>query len=57
MTTEELKELTKSKLKRECADFIPMLNSLIRDIKNNDLHNESWFLDFLDELNKISVSW
>lgn len=57
MTIEELKDLNKNKLMRECKDFIPMLHSLIKDIESNNLQNEVWFLDFLDELNKISVSW
>ena len=58
MTIEELKELKKNKLKRECENnIIPMLLSIIEDIKENNLENETWFLDFLDELNKISVSW
>lgn len=57
MTLEELKELNKKKLRKECEDFIPMLLSVIEDIKENNLENETWFLNFLDELNKISVSW
>lgn len=57
MTLEELKEFNEKKLRRECEDFIPMLLSLIGDIKGNHLENETWFLNFLDELNKISVSW
>lgn len=58
MTIEELKELKKNKLRRECENnIIPMLLSLIEDIKENNLENETWFLNFLDELNKISVSW
>lgn len=58
MTIEELKELKKNKLRRECENnIIPMLLSIIEDIKENNLENETWFLNFLDELNKISVSW
>ena len=58
MTIEELKELKKKKLRRECENnIIPMLQSVIDDIKENNLENETWFLNFLDELNKISVSW
>lgn len=57
MTSEELKELNKDKLMKECKDFIPILHSLIKEIEYNNLQNEEWFLDFLDELNKISVSW
>lgn len=58
MTLEELKELKKKKLRRECENnIIPMLLSVIEDIKENNLENETWFLNFLDELNKISVSW
>jgi hypothetical protein len=57
MTSEELKELSKDKLMKECKDFIPILHSLIKEIEYNNLQNEEWFLDFLDELNTISVSW
>lgn len=57
MTSEELKELNKDKLMKECKDFIPILHSLIKEIEYNNLQNEEWFLDFLDELNMISVSW
>lgn len=58
MTTEELRDLKKRKLRRECEeDIIPMLNYIIKEIKENNLENEQWFINFLDELNRISVSW
>lgn len=30
---------------------------IIQEVMENNLQNEQWFLDYLDELNELSVSW
>lgn len=40
-----------------CQVSIRMLNELMRQIEENDLKNEQFVLDWLDELNELSVKW
>lgn len=46
-----MEETLKKKLKQVLSD----LNEIILEIQNNKLKNEQYILDFMDELNKISV--
>lgn len=46
-----MEEALKKKLKQVLSD----LNEIILEIQNNKLKNEQYILDFMDELNKISV--
>lgn len=57
MTTEELIEFNKKRIQLNLKYCIDSLNSLVKEVKENNLENEQWFINFLDELNKISVSW
>lgn len=57
MTTEELIEFHKKRIQLNIKYYIDSLNSLVKEVKENNLENEQWFINFLDELNKISVSW
>lgn len=44
-------------LKLETKIEIQNIEKLILMVKNNSLTNEQWFLDFLDELNDLSVKY
>lgn len=44
-------------LKLETKIEIQNIEKLILMVKNNSLTNEQWFLDFLDELNNLSVKY
>lgn len=44
-------------LKVETKIEIQNIEKLILMVKNNSLTNEQWFLDFLDELNDLSVKY
>jgi len=46
-----MEETLKKKLKQVLSD----LNEIILEIQNNKLENEQYILDFMDEVNKISV--
>lgn len=46
-----MEEALKKKLKKVLSD----LNEIILEIQNNKLENEQYILDFMDEVNKISV--
>ena len=47
----------KNRLWYMCQVSIRMLNELMRQIEENDLKNEQFVLDWLDELNELSVKW
>lgn len=47
----------KNRLWNMCQISIKMLNELTRQIEKADLQNEQFVLDWLDELNEISVKW
>lgn len=47
----------KNRLWHMCQVSISMLNELMRQIEENDLKNEQFVLDWLDELNELSVKW
>lgn len=42
--------------KKYATLIINQITTLIVDVEENHQENEQWFLDFLDELNKLSVS-
>ena len=46
-----MEEALKKKLKQVLSD----LNEIILEIQDNKLKNEQYILDFMDEVNKISV--
>ena len=46
-----MEKALKKKLKQVLSD----LNEIILEIQNNKLENEQYILDFMDEVNKISV--
>lgn len=47
----------KNRLWHMCQVSISMLNELMKQIEENDLKNEQFVLDWLDELNELSVKW
>jgi len=47
----------KNRLWHMCQVSISMLNELMRQIEENDLKNEQFVLDWLDELNELSIKW
>ena len=44
-------------LQKRAIKELENINSLVRDVKEAHKENEQYFLDFLDEMNKISVIW
>jgi hypothetical protein len=56
---EKYNELTKSESELEELAEITLLatESLINTIVEEGKQNEQWFLDYLDNLNKLSVSY
>lgn len=45
------------KIKTQFKCIIVVLNSLLKLVEENNLTNEQWFLDYMDELNKLSVKY
>lgn len=45
------------KIKTQFKCIIIVLNSLLKLVEENNLTNEQWFLDYMDELNKLSVKY
>lgn len=37
--------------------ILSKVKDFIEEVVDKKLHNEQWFLDFLDDLNKLSTSW
>lgn len=38
-------------------NLLNTIEEFIKDVENNSLTNEQWFLDFEDALNKLSVKY
>lgn len=53
----EYKNIREEEIQDTLHNYIINISSLIEEVKNNNLHNKQWFLDALDELNKLSISW
>lgn len=45
------------KIKAQFKYTLITLDSLIKIVEENKLINEQWFLDYMDELNKLSVKY
>ena len=41
----------------EAEAILDLVNVFIDNVVENNKQNEQWFIDFLDELNKLSVSY
>ena len=54
---EKYNELTKSELEELAEITLLAIESLINTIVEEGKQNEQWFLDYLDNLNKLSVSY
>lgn len=58
---EKYNELTKSESESELEELAEItllaIESLINTIVEEGKQNEQWFLDYLDNLNKLSVSY
>lgn len=55
--TDKYNELTKPNLKELSETILLAAESLINTIVEEGKQNEQWFLDYLDNLNKLSVSY
>lgn len=45
------------KIKTQFKRALITLDSIIKMVEENKLVNEQWFLDYMDELNKLSVKY
>lgn len=45
------------RLKKQFDSVVIILESLIKETENANLTNEQWFLNRLDEINKLSVKY
>lgn len=45
------------KIKTQFKCALITLDSVIKMVEENKLINEQWFLDYMDELNKLSVKY
>lgn len=45
------------KIKAQFKYTLITLDSLIKIVEENKLVDEQWFLDYMDELNKLSVKY
>lgn len=57
MGLDNYKESLESKLRGDFRYALHILEDAIEEVKKNNLQNEQWFLDSLDKLNSLSVSW
>lgn len=53
--TDKYNELTKPNLKELSETILLAAESLIEIVAEEERQNEQWFLDYLDELNRLSV--
>lgn len=53
--TDKYNELTKPNLKGLSETILLAVESLIEIVAEEGKQNEQWFLDYLDELNRLSV--
>ena len=53
--TDKYNELTKPNLKELSETILLAAESLIEIVAEEKKKNEQWFLDYLDELNRLSV--
>lgn len=44
-------------MKEEYKQAILLIESLIREAELEDATNEQWFLDWIDKINKLSVTY
>lgn len=52
---ERYNELTNPKVESLAKVTLVLIETIIEDIEESGRQNEQWFLDYLDELNKLSV--
>ena len=55
--TNKYNDLTKPRLKKLSETILLAAESLIEIVAEEGKQNEQWFLDYLDDLNKLSVSY
>lgn len=55
--TQQDKQLQVSNLKNTCNKIIQEVDKLFNNIRNLNLNNEQWVLDFVDALNARSVEF
>ena len=55
--TDKYNELTKPNLKELSETILLAAESLIEIVAEEGKQNEQWFLDYLDELNRLSVTY
>lgn len=55
--TDKYNKLTKPDLKELSETILLVAESLIEAVEREEKQNEQWFLDYLDELNKLSVTY
>lgn len=53
--TDKYNELTKPNLKELSETILLAAESLIEIVAEEGKQNEQWFLDYLDELNRLSI--
>ena len=53
--TDKYNELTKPNIKELSETILLAAESLIEIVAEEGKQNEQWFLDYLDELNRLSV--
>lgn len=46
-----------NRIKYNASQLIEEVDSFIRLVESKDLTNEQWFLNFLDELNELSIKY
>ena len=55
MFQKEKETLTEQEYQELANDLLKVIKDYISDIEKEGFTNESWFLDFEDELNELSV--
>ena len=52
-----MNKLTNHTYEKVGYEMLSELKDFIEEVIDMKLHNEQWFLNFLDELNELSTSW
>lgn len=47
--------MNEERLKNICRNFLTKLKMLVHEIETAELTNEQWYINFEDEINKLSV--
>ena len=54
---ERYNELTNPKVESLAKVTLVLIETIIEDIEESGRQNEQWFLDYLDRLNELSVTY